>query len=250
MMESQRVLVVDDDFEARLLIARMLEASGFVATAAADAEEAVAAVRGGRFEMVLLDVLLPDLDGFECCRRIREFSPVPVIMVSALNDTRSVCRGLDAGADDYVTKPFDREELVSRMRAVLRRAGRTQRVEAPLALPPVTIGPLRLDFSAQLAMIGEVDLNLSGKEFLLLYVLASHVGTLLSRAHIFQWVWGDDVYDDSKTLDVHISRLRKKLDAAGGFGALLKTIRNRGYLLSSEVAQVIPPVAAAAESVA
>ncbi|MBI5830827.1 MAG: response regulator transcription factor [Armatimonadetes bacterium] len=246
MIETQRILVVDDDFEARLLIARMLEASGYVATAAADAEEAIAALRGGRFDLVLLDVLLPDFDGFECCRRVRDFSHVPIIMVTALNDTKSIVRGLETGADDYIAKPFDREELVSRIRAVLRRANRTPRAEAPLALPPVTVGPLRLDFSAQLGMLGEIDLNLSGKEFLLLYTLASHYGTLLSRAHIFQAVWGDDVYDDSKTLDVHISRLRKKLDVAGGYGVLLKTIRNRGYMLSSEIETVVPPSGPAA----
>jgi DNA-binding response OmpR family regulator len=240
MLEAQRILVVDGDFEARLLIARMLEAAGYAATAAADAEEALAALRGGRFDLVILDVLLPNVDGFECCRRVREFSSVPIIMVTALADTRSCVRGLDSGADDYVAKPFDREELLARARALLRRHARAQRSDAPLALPAVTVGHLHLDFSAQLAMLGEIDLNLSGKEFLLLYVLSSHVGTLLSRQFIFQWVWGDDVYEDSKTLDVHVSRLRKKLDVAGGYGVLLKTIRNRGYMLSSEVAGIQP----------
>ncbi|NUQ01343.1 MAG: response regulator transcription factor, partial [Armatimonadetes bacterium] len=110
------------------------------------------------------------------------------------------------------------------------------RQEAPAALPTVTAGPLAVDFSAQAASLAGQPLQLSGKELHLLYLLARNTGILLSRSHIFQEVWVDDVYDDSKTLDVHISRLRKKLDAAGGYGTLLKTVRNRGYLLSSELA--------------
>ena len=244
-MDSQRILVVEDDLEARLLIARILEASGFSTATAPNAEEAVATVRGGSFSLVLLDVMMPDIDGFECCRRIRAFSSVPVVMVSALTDTRSIVRGLEAGADDYVCKPFDREELIARIRAVLRRMERPARVDAPLALPTVEVGPLVVDFSAQTAMLGDVDLNLSGKELHLLYLLAENTGMLLSRGHIFQQVWGDDVYDDSKTLDVHISRLRKKLDVVGDYGNMLKTIRNRGYMLSSEIKAANAPTAAA-----
>lgn len=244
-MDSQRILVVEDDLEARLLIARILEASGFSTATAPNAEEAVATVRGGSFSLVLLDVMMPDIDGFECCRRIRAFSSVPVVMVSALTDTRSIVRGLEAGADDYVCKPFDREELIARIRAVLRRMDRPARVDAPLALPTVEVGPLLVDFSAQTAMLGDVDLNLSGKELHLLYLLAENTGMLLSRGHIFQQVWGDDVYDDSKTLDVHISRLRKKLDVVGDYGNMLKTIRNRGYMLSSEIKTAEAPTATA-----
>jgi len=242
-MDTQRILVVEDDLEARLLIARILEASGFSTATAPNADEAVATVRGGSFSLVLLDVMMPDVDGFECCRRIRAFSSIPVVMVSALTDTRSIVRGLEAGADDYVCKPFDREELIARVRAVLRRMDRPARVDAPLALPTVEVGSLVVDFSAQTATLGEVDLNLSGKELHLLYLLAENTGMLLSRGHIFQQVWGDDVYDDSKTLDVHISRLRKKLDVVGDYGNMLKTIRNRGYMLSSEIKTTVPPKA-------
>lgn len=240
-MESQRVLVIDDDFDARLLISRLLEAGGYATAGASDAEEALAMLRVERFGLVLMDVLLPDLDGFECCRRIREVGELPVMMVSSLADTKSVVRGLDAGADDYVVKPFDRAELLARVRAVLRRGSRLQSIEPPASLPAMEIGPLHLDFSAQAATIGTIDLNLTGKELLLLYTLAEHTGMLLSRGHIFKAVWGDDVYDDSKTLDVHISRLRKKLDAAGGFGSLLKTVRNRGYMLSSAMKEAVVP---------
>ena len=239
-METQRVLVVEDDLEARLLIARMLEASGFSTATAPNGEEAVGAVKLGRFHMVLLDVLLPDTDGFECCRRIREFSNVPLIMISAVTDTESVVKGLDAGADDYLCKPFVREELIARIQAVLRRVERGVPLEPPLALPTIDVGPLRVDFSAQTATIGETDLNLSGKELHLLYILAGNAGKLLSRGHIFQQVWAQDVLADSKTLDVHVSRLRKKLDLAGGYGEMLKTVRNRGYMLSSEMANVDP----------
>lgn len=242
-MDVQRVLVVDTDFEARLLVSRILESGGYLTTAAANPEEALAALRAERHVSVLLEAQLGDGDGFDCCRRIREFSNVPVVMVSSLTDTANIVRGLDTGADDYVTKPFDRDELLARVRAAARRGGERHRVEPPLALPTIDVGPMHLDFSAQIATIGGADLNLSGKELLLLYLLAQNVGMLLSRGHIFQAVWGDDVYDDSKTLDVHISRLRKKLDMVGEYGNMLKTIRNRGYMLSSEMERAEPPKA-------
>lgn len=234
-MESQRILVVDDDLEARMLIARMLEMSGFSTATAPNAEEAISTLRSGRFHMVLLDNLLPEMDGFECCRRIREFTGVPIIMVSALGDTESIVRGLDSGADDYLGKPFEREELIARVRAVLRRGERTTASEPPLALPTIRVGPLEVNFSTQTATIGGTDLGLSGKELHLLYILAENAGKLLSRSHIFQVVWRDDVVEDSKTLDVHISRLRKKMDQAGEWGRMLKTVRNRGYMLSAEM---------------
>lgn len=246
-MESRRILVVDDDFDARELLSHVLQTNGYTALAAGDAEEALSTLREERVDLVVLDAVLPGTDGYDCLRRLREFSGVPVMMVSTLITTDSVVRGLDLGADDYLAKPFDRNELLSRMRAILRRTDRSGRVEPPLALPPLDVGPLHIDFSTQTARLGEVNLTLSGKELLLLYILAENTGMLLSRAHIFQAVWGDDVYDDSKTLDVHVSRLRKKLDAVGGFGSLLKTVRNRGYLLSSDMrtldpADVHPPV--------
>jgi DNA-binding response OmpR family regulator len=241
MAETPQVLVVDDDQEARLLIARMLEAPGYGVTGAAEGEEALALLRNRRFDLVLLDVVLPDVDGFECCRRIRDLGAVPLIVVSALADTRSIVRGLEAGADDYVAKPFEREELLARIGAVRRRCARVLVAPAPLSLPTLQVGPLRLEFSTQLASLGDVGLELSGKEFLLLHALAARVGCLLSRALLFEEVWRGDVLRDSKTLDVHISRLRKKLNGLGGYGDLLKTIRNRGYLLSAEMQSAPPP---------
>lgn len=240
-MDVQRVLIVDSDFEARLLMARIMESGGYLTTTVSNAEEAIAALRAERHAAVLLEAQLGEAEGYDCCRRIREFSAVPIILVSEAGETNSVVRGLDLGADDYVVKPFDRDELLARVRAAARRGGERHKVEPPLALPTIDVGPMHLDFSAQLATIGGQDLNLSGKELLLLYLLAQNVGMLLSRGHIFQAVWGDDVYDDSKTLDVHISRLRKKLDAVGNYGSMLKTVRNRGYMLSSEMERAETP---------
>lgn len=240
-MDVQRVLIVDSDFEARLFMARIMESGGYLTTTASNAEEAIAALRAERHVAVLLEAQLADADGYDCCRRIREFSNVPVLMVSGSSETPNVIRALDLGADDFVIKPFDRDELIARVRAAGRRGGERHKVEPPLALPTLDIGPMHLDFSSQMATIGGADLNLSGKELLLLYLLAQNTGMLLSRGHIFQAVWGDDVYDDSKTLDVHISRLRKKLDAVGNYGSMLKTVRNRGYMLSSEMERAETP---------
>ena len=234
-METQRVLVVEPELEARLFLATILEGNGFSTATAPNGAEAESTVRNGSFCLVLLSAELPDRDGLDCVKELRETSGLPIVVVSARSESGAVVAALDAGADDYLAKPLDPDELMGRLRAVLRRSERPSRIEPPLALPTLAVGALQVDFSAQVAMIGERDLNLSGKELHLLYLLTQNVGKLLSRGHIFQEVWGGDVLDDSKTLDVHVSRLRKKLDDAGGYGALLKTIRNRGYMLSSEV---------------
>jgi DNA-binding response OmpR family regulator len=230
-METQRVLVAEEDLEARLFIARLLESGGFRTATASDASEVLSSVRRDRFDLVILSVA----DSLDCCKGVREVSDIPIIMIVADADAKAICKGLDAGADDVLSKPFDPDEFISRVRAVVRRTRISSRIEAPLSLPTLQLGRLSIDFSSQTAMLVGTDLNLSGKELLLLYVLAKNCGSLLSRAHLMQEVWADAGLDDSKTLDVHVSRLRKKLDAAGEFGYLLKTVRNRGYMLSSEV---------------
>ncbi|HIE50424.1 MAG TPA: response regulator transcription factor [Armatimonadetes bacterium] len=234
-MAQERVLIVDDDFEARLLLRTALEQNGYQVEEAFNAEEGIALLHRRKFDLVLLDILMPFVDGLEACRRIRRFSNVPIIMLTAVDTEKVKVEGLDSGADDYVTKPFSREELLSRIRAVLRRTRPPSTPETTGPPPPVQVGALRLDFSAQRATLGEREIPLSGKEFMLLYTLARRVGELLSREELFAEVWGDEVYWGSKTLEVHIYRLRKKLEQYAGLGHLLITVRNRGYLLSSEI---------------
>jgi len=237
-METLRVLIVEPDLEARLQLAALLEVDGFSTATAPNGAEALAAARSGAFALVVLNAELPDRSGLAAVDELRDATGLPLLVVGDGLSNSQLVAALEAGADGVVSRPCDDGELLGRARAILRRVERPASVSAPLALPTLQIGALQVDFSAQVALVAGRDLNLSGKELHLLYLLAKHVGQLLSRAHIFQEVWGSDVLDDSKTLDVHVSRLRKKLDIAGGYGVLLKTIRNRGYMLSSEVSEL------------
>ncbi len=233
-METLRVLVVEPEWEPRLFLASVLEGNGFSTATAPNGADAIATVRSGAFALVLMSGVLPDRDGLAGVRELREASGLPLLVIGDQLDTAQVVATLAAGADDVVSRPFESEELLGRVRAVLRRVLCPSWIVPPLSLPTLVVGALQVDFSAQVAMLGERDLKLSGKELHLLYLLTQNVGNLVTRGAIFHEVWGGDVLDDSKTLDVHVSRLRKKLDEAGGYGSLLKTIRNRGYLLSSE----------------
>jgi DNA-binding response OmpR family regulator len=230
-MAYEKVLIVGEDFEARLFLTRTLEGAGFHPTATFDAEEAIALLRRENHEVVLLDALA-EADSPELCQRLRQFSDVPIIVITDRNDVYHEVISLESGADDYLTKPFPPEKLVSRVRALIRRARGRVSLQ-PAAPPPLTIGPLQLDFAVQKATLKGQELPLSGKEFLLLYTLAQHLGTLMSREQLSRLVWSGETPSDSKTFDVHIYRLRKKLETTANLGHLLITVRKRGYMLSA-----------------
>lgn len=228
-----RILVVDDEPSTRQVLSEMLVRAGYEVVEASDASEALAALGSGSFGLVMLDVAMPDVDGFECCRRIRASSTIPVIFVTAKSDHLNELEGFQAGGDDYITKPFFLATVLSRVRAVLRRAEDI----APPPAPPeprgvTTLGPLRLDAGAQEAYINGRAAELTTKEFELLRMLVERCGEIVSREDLSQEVWGHDFDPDSKTLRVHIYRLRKKLDEVGGLGRYVITKRERGYLLS------------------
>lgn len=228
-MAVARVLVVDDEAHSRDLMARILGDAGFEVVDTFNAEEAVALLHREPFDAVTLDVMMPHVDGFECCRRIRAFSSVPIMFVTARGETYNEVRGLELGADDFIHKPYHPESVVSRVKALLRRS-RTK-AEDP---PPGTsfIGPVVLDVRAQEAFVHGTALGLTGKEFELLCVLVENCGTIVTRERLAQLVWGADFELESRTLDVHVYRLRKKLDEAAGLGQYVLTKRQRGYLLS------------------
>jgi len=229
-----RILVVDDDPSTREVLARMLVQADYEVTEAAGAEAALALLEEHDFALVMLDVVMPDIDGFECCRRIRQFSNIPVIFVTAKNDHLNEVEGFQAGGDDYITKPFFLAAVLSRVRAVLRRADEPARTaEAPAEPRGVTtVGPLRLDAGAQEAYVNGQPAELTSKEFELLRMLVARCGDIVSREDLSQEVWGHEFDPDSKTLRVHIYRLRKKLDEVGDLGRFVVTKRERGYLLS------------------
>ncbi|RCG31790.1 DNA-binding response regulator [Sphaerisporangium album] len=219
-----RVLVVEDEVRTSALLQRGLAEEGYAVDVAADGQGAVWRATEFGYDVVVLDVLLPDLDGFEVCRRLRaEGCWAPVLMLTALDAVPDRVRGLDAGADDYLTKPFSFTELSARLRALIRRGAR----ERPTSLQA---GDLRLDPASRRAWRGDTELDLSPKEFALLELFLRHPGQVLTRTHILEHVW-DFAYDGvSNVVDQYIAYLRRKIDRPFGVKHL-ETVRGAGYRL-------------------
>jgi two-component system, OmpR family, response regulator MprA len=219
------LLVVDDDAAVREALALVLGLDGFDVTTAADGREALRTLSAGRPDAVVLDVLMPGVDGLELCRRIRATGDrTPVLMLTARAEVSERVAGLEAGADDYLAKPFAREELIARLRALLRRTG----WEGDEAL--LRFEDLELDPSAHEARRGGRLLELTRTEFLLLELLMNHPRQVLTRSTIFDRVWGYDFGPASNSLEVYIGYLRRKTEASGE-PRLLHTVRGIGYVM-------------------
>ena len=219
-----RILLVEDDPSIREVTAIGLGAAGFAVTTAPDGVEGLERFRGEPFDLVLLDVMLPRLDGYEVCRQIRRTSTVPVLMLTARADTMDVIVGLEAGADDYVRKPFEVPELVARVRAALRRAGRL-----PNETDRLQLGPLTIDVAGRAVSRDGTDIPLTRTEFDLLLELVRHPGQVLTRDVLLDRVWGYDYLGDSRLVDVAIQRLRAKIEADAAAPELVVTVRGAGY---------------------
>jgi DNA-binding response OmpR family regulator len=233
-MSTARVLVVDDEATTRDLMSRILLDAGYEVVDTFNAEEAVALLHRQPFDLVTLDVMMPHVDGFECCRRIRQFSDVPIVFVTARGESVNEIMGFESGADDYIQKPYHPDTVVSRVKALLRRSARNNAAPAAGA---THVGSLTLDLRAQEAFVRNQPLGLTNKEFELLHVLISNLGQIVSREHLAEQVWGDDFDLESRTLDVHVYRLRRKLDQHGDLGRFVVTKRQRGYLISPAIRQ-------------
>nr|WP_202797097.1 response regulator transcription factor [Kribbella flavida] len=227
-LRAERLLVVDDEATVRELLAATLRFAGFQVTSAATATEAVAAATAEPPDLVLLDVMLPDLDGFEVVRRLRErrvgnnSGPVPVLFLTARDGQADKVTGLSLGADDYVTKPFDLEELIARIRAILRRtAGHHTDV--------LTVGPLTLDAQGHQVTREGQPVKVSPTEFRLLRYLMENAGRVVSKAQILDRVWQYDFGGDMSIVDTYISYLRRKVDA--GEPKLIHTVHGVGYVI-------------------
>jgi two-component system response regulator MtrA len=220
---DERLLLVEDDASIREVATLGLTQAGFRVTTAADGREGLLQFRQTPFDLVILDVMLPNLDGYEVCRQIRGESQVPIIMLSAKSDTVDVVVGLELGADDYVTKPFEMAELVARARAALRRAS---------AVPdePVLIrGDLEVDPGAFIARRGDKELALTATEFKLLLELARRPGQVFTRELLLQQVWNYEYLGDSRLVDVAVQRLRAKVEDDPKEPQMIKTVRGVGY---------------------
>ncbi|MBC7105535.1 MAG: response regulator transcription factor [Firmicutes bacterium] len=220
----KRILVVDDEGKIRHLLRMYLEAEGFAVGEAADGHEALAMIREGPWDLVVLDLMLPGVDGWVVCKEIRRGSTVPVIMLTARGHEADRVLGLELGADDYVVKPFSPREVVARVKAVLRRASRGEGEERPL-----DFGALRIDPAArEVRVLGE-PVALSPKEFDLLLHLARHPGRVFTREQLLQQVWGYDFFGEARTVDTHVNRLRDKLGSVAGAPSFITTVRGVGY---------------------
>lgn len=207
---NKKILVVDDEKLIVKGIRYSLEQDDMEVDAAYDGEEAVEMAKRKEYDMILLDVMLPKLDGFQVCSHIREFSEAPIIMLTAKGEDMDKILGLEYGADDYVTKPFNILELKARMKAIMRRTGK--RDGKSLTGREIIKGELRIDCESRRVFSGEKELNLTAKEFDLLELLATNPNKVYSRENLLNLVWGYEYPGDARTVDVHIRRLREKVE--------------------------------------
>lgn len=217
------ILLVEDEDGIRELISLYLTKEGFDVSPVGDGETALKELDAHPFDLVILDLMLPGIDGFAVCRKVRETANTPIIMLTARADDVDKVMGFELGADDYVTKPFNPRELVARVRAVLRRSdGRND------GIPVLKVGKLTLDRRSREVTSGDTAIGLRTKEFDLLAALMEHAGQVLTREQLLSQVWGYDFFGETRTVDVHVQQLRRKLEPSG---VRIDTLRGVGYKL-------------------
>jgi len=223
---SARILLVDDEQSIQTLLSYPLRKDGYHVTSALDGGEALQRFEEGRFDLVILDLMLPRLDGVEVCRELRSRSQVPIIMLTAKGSETDKVAGLEVGADDYITKPFSMREFRSRVKAALRRSrmggesSEEERIES---------GDLAVDFGRRMVTLREEEIRVTYVEFEILGALARSPGRVLTRETLLEHVWGDSEYRDPRTVDVHIRHLREKLERDPKEPEFLFTVRGVGY---------------------
>lgn len=230
-MSNELVLVVDDEKTLVKALTFNLEKEGFRVEVAYDGEEALDKVFSLKPDVVVLDLMLPEVDGFEVCRRIRKKLEVPIIMLTARSEDIDKVLGLELGADDYLTKPFNSRELVARIKAILRRSI----VRDEESKKVIQIGKLQVDLLQHRARLGDQEISLTSKEFALLSFLVANAGNVYSREQLLEQVWGYDYYGDVRTVDVHIRHLREKIERDPGNPELIITVWGTGYKFREDI---------------
>jgi DNA-binding response OmpR family regulator len=221
------ILVADDNRQIASVLEEYLKKENHTPWVASDGEQALELFKSRKFDAVLLDVMMPKVDGFSVCREIRKTSAVPVIMITARGEDFEKIMGLDTGADDYIVKPFSPGEVMARLRAVLRRMQPRENEGAKI----LTHGNLRVSAADYAAKVGDRPLSLTKKEFEILFTLAENPGKVFTRDNLLESLWGYDYFGDTRTVDTHIKRLRAKVEAAEPEGFTIKTIWGVGYRL-------------------
>jgi two-component system response regulator RegX3 len=228
-MTAPKVMIVEDEDSFVEALTIGLQREGFMVDVARDGFEALQRFESIEPDLVLLDVMLPRISGIDVCRELRKTTSVPIIMVTAKGGEIDAVVGLEIGADDYVTKPYRIHELIARMRAVLRRTGADATSPAAPAATALAVGDVTIDPDAHVITVRGEPVALPLKEFELLHLLVSHAGRVLTRETLMARVWGDDYIGDTKTLDVHIKRLRSRVEPEPSTPTRIVTIRGVGY---------------------
>ncbi|MBU6242710.1 MAG: response regulator transcription factor [Acidobacteria bacterium] len=223
-----RILIVEDESSFSEALEFLLSKEGFAIVTAANGTDAITKFDQGGIDLVLLDLMIPEVSGTEVCRQIRTKSKVPIIMLTAKDSEVDKVVGLELGADDYVTKPYSTRELVARIRAVLRRNSGESAIGD---IGTMTLGPVRMDTDRHQVSVNGVNISLPLKEFELLEFLMRNSGRVLTRVQLIDRVWGSDYVGDTKTLDVHIKRLRAKIEVDPANPVFIQTVRGLGYKL-------------------
>ena len=224
MNDRQTVMVVDDDPNIAQLVRLYLEKEGFDVTVETRGDSALAAFQKNPPSLMLLDIMLPGMDGLQVCRAVRQTSDIPIIMLSAKDETFDKVLGLELGADDYITKPFEGKELIARVKAVLRRSGGGAAEKDTLSFPGLTVSLEKYEVHYQGRLV-----DMPPKELEVLYFLASHQNRVFTREQLLEQVWGFEFFGDSRTVDVHIKRLREKLPGCESLGWQIRTVWGVGY---------------------
>ncbi|MDX6409714.1 MAG: hypothetical protein QOE13_2785 [Gaiellaceae bacterium] len=224
-MSRSQVLVIDDDGDIRALVAALLERAGYEVNQASDGRDGLRAVFSDRPDLVLLDVTMPGLDGWAALERIRELTDVPVLMLTARSDELEKVRGLKSGADDYITKPFGRQELLARVEALLRRKRRVEEETSTVYADDA----ITVEFAQRSAQSGGVDLKLTPLEFRLLSAFVRHPNQVLSREQLLELAWGDSYGVSEDQVKLYVGYLRRKLGAEAGAEGPIETVRGFGY---------------------
>ncbi|MEE3332885.1 MAG: response regulator transcription factor [Ruminococcus sp.] len=223
-----KLLVVDDEFRIRQLIRKYAEFEGYTVEEAVDGMQAIEVCRKNTYDLIIMDVMMPELDGFSACREIRKFSSTPVIMLSARGEEYDKIHGFELGSDDYVVKPFSPKELMMRVNAVLKRSGSSS---ARAEKDEFVYEGLRVDFSARTVTINGERAEMTPKEYELFFYMVKNEGIALTREKLISEVWGYDFFGDERTLDTHIKLLRKSL---GEYSRCIVTLRGVGYRFETE----------------
>jgi len=227
IMAGKRILIADDDPHIRRLISELLAAEGYQLLAAEDGEEALRVCREEHPDLIILDIIMPKVDGMEVCRRLRDETAAPILFLTAKDDITDLVSGLAIGGDDYITKPFKGAELVARVKAALRRADMLR--DATEKEEYISVGGLEIDRRRREVSVDDRPVELTQTEFDLLWLLASHRGTVFSRKEIVKALWGYDDPGISRTIDTHIARLRKKIERDSSNPEFIKTVTGVGY---------------------